>query len=109
MLLGLHAYFAKDFKWFVLWFSVAISFKYFAAFAYLPLVLIIEKRFIHLLIYGLLGLAVTMIQFALYWHSDVFFGEIFGLANAKVAGNSFKIRHHREPILLFDMLLSIFF
>lgn len=92
MLLGLHAYFAKDFKWFVLWFSVAISLKYFAAFAYLPLVLIIEKRFIHLLIYGLLGLAVTMIQFALYWHSDVFLGEIFDLANVKVAGNSFKIR-----------------
>ena len=92
MLLGLHAYFTKDFKWFVVWFSVAISFKYFAAFAYLPLVLIIEKRFIHLVIYGLLGLVVTAIQFALYWHSDVFLGEIFGLATAKAAGNSFKIR-----------------
>lgn len=86
MLLGLRAYFAKDFKWFVVWFSVAISFKYFAAFAYLPLVLIIEKRFIRLVVYGFLGLLVTAIQFALYWHSDVFLGEIFSLVGAKTAG-----------------------
>lgn len=92
ILLGLRAYFAKDFKWFVVWFSVAISFKYFAAFAYLPLVLIIEKQFIRLVAYGLLGLAVTAIQFALYWHSDVFLGEIFGLATAKTAGNGLNVR-----------------
>lgn len=92
MLLGLRAYFAKDFKWFVAWFSVAISFKYFAAFAYLPLVLIIEKRFIRLIAFGLLGLAVTAIQFALYWHSDVFLGEIFGLATAKTAGRGINVR-----------------
>lgn len=92
MLLGLRAYFAKDFKWFVVWFSVAISFKYFAAFAYLPLVLIIEKRFIRLVVYGLLGLLVTAIQFALYWHSDIFLGEIFGLAAAKTAGKGLNIR-----------------
>ena len=92
MLLGVHAYFAKDFKWFVLWFSIAISFKYFAAFIYLPLVLIIEKRFIYVVVYGLLGIAITAMQFALYWHSDVFLGEIFGLATAKTAGNGINIR-----------------
>lgn len=92
MLLGLRAHFSKDFKWFVVWFSVAISFKYFAAFAYLPLVLIIEKRFIRLVVYGLLGLAVTALQFALYWHSDVFLAEIFGLAAAKTAGNGLNVR-----------------
>ena len=92
MLLGLRAYFSKDFKWFVVWFSVAISFKYFAAFAYLPLVLIIEKRLIRLVMYGVLGLVVTAIQFALYWHSDVFTAQIFGLATAKTAGNGINIR-----------------
>ena len=92
MLLGLRAYFAKDFKWFVVWFSVAISFKYFAAFAYLPLVLIIEKRFIRLVIYGLLGLAVTAIQFAIYWHSDIFLEKIFGLAAVKTAGSGINVR-----------------
>jgi len=92
MLLGLRAYFAKDFKWFVLWFSVAISFKYFAAFAYLPLVLIIEKRLMYLVIYGLFGLLIAAVQFALYWHSDVFTAQIFGLATAKAAGNGINIR-----------------
>jgi hypothetical protein len=92
MLLGLHAYFSKDFKWFVVWFSVAISFKYFAAFAYLPLVLIIEKRLIYLAIYGLFGLLITAVQFALYWHSDVFTAQIFGLATAKATGNGINIR-----------------
>jgi len=38
-LLGLRSYFLKGFKRFVLWFSIAISFKYFAAFIFLPLVL----------------------------------------------------------------------
>ncbi|QWD12994.1 hypothetical protein G6703_01585 [Polynucleobacter paneuropaeus] len=109
MLLGLRAYFTKDFKWFVLWFSVAISFKYFAAFAYLPLVLIIEKRFIHLVIYGLLGLAVTTIQFALYWHSDVFLGEIFGLVTAKAAGNGFKIRSLIVNLFYCSMCFYIYF
>jgi hypothetical protein len=92
MLLGLHAYFAKDFKWFVVWFSVAISFKYFAAFAYLPLVLIIEKRLMYLVVYGLLGLLITAIQFSLYWHSDVFTAQIFGLATTKTAGNGIGLR-----------------
>ena len=91
-LLGLHAYFAKDFRRFVLWFSVAISFKYFAAFIYLPLVLMIEKRIFYLLAYGLLGILITVLQFALYWHSDVFIGEIFGLVTAKTAGNGIKLR-----------------
>jgi hypothetical protein len=91
-LLGLHAYFAKDFRRFVLWFSVAISFKYFAAFIYLPLVLMIEKRILYLLAYGLLGILITILQFSLYWHSDVFIGEIFGLVTAKTAGNGIKLR-----------------
>lgn len=92
MLLGLRAYFAKDFKWFVVWFSIAISFKYFAAFAYLPLVLIIEKRFFNIIIYGLLGLTATIIQFAFYWHSNVFLEEIFRLAANKTAGGGINVR-----------------
>ena len=91
-LLGLHAYFTKQWRWFVWWFSVAISFKYFAAFIYLPLVLIIEKRLLYLLAYGLLGILITVLQFALYWHSDVFIGEIFGLLTAKTAGNGIELR-----------------
>ena len=109
MLLGLRAYFAKDFKWFVVWFSIAISFKYFAAFVYLPLVLMIEKRFIYLLIYGLLGLAVTAMQFVLYWHSDIFLGEIFGLVGAKATGNAVSMRFVIANTVYGVMCLYLYF
>jgi hypothetical protein len=91
-LLGLYAYFAKRWKWFAFWFSVAISFKYFAAFIYLPLVLIIEKRILYLIVFGIAGLAISALQFAMYWHSDAFLGQIFGLVGAKTAGATIKIR-----------------
>lgn len=91
-LLGLRAYFSKKWKWFAFWFSVAISFKYFAAIIYLPLVLIIEKRFLYLLFFGVSGVAVTALQFALYWHSEVFLGQIFHLVTAKTTGNSVNLR-----------------
>jgi hypothetical protein len=109
MLLGIHAYFAKDFKRFVLWFSVAISFKYFAALIYLPLVLLIEKRLIYLVLYGLLGIAITAIQFALYWHSDIFLGEIFGLVGAKATGHAVSIRFILANMAYGVMCLYLYF
>jgi len=109
MLLGLHAYFSKDFKWFVLWFSVAISFKYFAAFAYLPLVLMVEKNLLRLVFYGVLGLAATALQFALYWHSDIFLGEIFGLATAKAAGNGVNLRFLIANFTYLAMCIYLYF
>lgn len=91
-LLGLLAYFQKKWKWFVLWFSIAISFKYFAAFIYLPLVLIIEKRFFYLVIYGALGVLFTALQFGMYWHSEVFAGQIFHLVSIKAAESPTNLR-----------------
>jgi hypothetical protein len=82
-LAGLYCYFQKHFFKFALFFSFAISFKYFAAFIFLPLVLLIEKRFLYLLGYGLLGIAITSLQIALYWHSDVFQASFFNLASNK--------------------------
>ena len=91
-LLGLQAYFAKDFKKFALWFSVAISFKYFAALIFLPLVLIVEKRFLYLIGYGLLGVTATLLQFLLYWQSDVFLGEIFHRVAAKTTDGGVHLK-----------------
>jgi hypothetical protein len=82
-LLGLYFYFQKKFLRFALCFSVAISFKYFACFIYLPLVLIIEKRPIHILRYGLLGILMTALQIGFYWHSEVFQNSFFALAGDK--------------------------
>lgn len=82
-LLGLYFYFQKKFLRFAFCFSIAISFKYFACFIYLPLVLIIEKRPIHILMYGLIGILITFLQIAFYWHSEVFQNSFFALAGYK--------------------------
>ena len=91
-LLGLQAYFSKDFRGFAFWFSIAISFKYFAALIYLPLVLIIEKRFWYLLLYGLVGLIFSALQFWMYWHSDAFHYGIFGMIGEKTGGHGIGLR-----------------
>jgi hypothetical protein len=91
-LLGLQAYLAKDFKKFAFWFSIAISFKYFAAFIYLPLVLIVEKRLAYLVFYGLFGIAFSGIQFWMYWHSEAFHLGIFGMIGEKTGGHGISLR-----------------
>lgn len=92
ILLGIHAYLARDLKKFVLWFSIAISFKYFAAFIFLPLVLIIEKRPLYLIMYGLCGVAFSAIQFWMYWHSEAFHFGIFGMIGEKGGGKGIGLR-----------------
>lgn len=82
-LLGIYFYFQKKFLRFAFFFSVAISFKYFACFIYLPLVLMIEKRPIHILKYGIIGVFITALQIGAYWHSDIFQNSFFALAGNK--------------------------
>jgi hypothetical protein len=108
-LLGLRAYFSKQFKWFIFWFSVAISFKYFAALIYLPLVLIVEKRITHLLVFGLLGLAGTVLQLALYWHSSTFLNEIVYLIGTKTTDTSVRWRLIAALVAYMAMCLYLYF
>jgi len=108
-LLGLHAYFEKKWRWFVFWFSIAISFKYFAAFIYLPLVLIIEKRFLSLVAYGVLGVFFTVVQFGLYWHSDIFRAEIFGLATSKASDGGLTLRFLLPALAYGGMCFYLYF
>lgn len=108
-LLGLHAYFAKSWKWFVFWFSVAISFKYFAALIYLPLVLLIEKRILHLALYGLLGLVFSIIQFWMYWHSEAFHLGIFGMISDKTSGHGVSPRFMLANVFYVALCLYLYF
>ena len=108
-LLGLHAYFAKNWKWFVLWFSVAISFKYFAALIYLPLVLLIEKRISHLVLYGLLGLAFSALQFWMYWHSEAFHFGIFAMISQKTGGHGGSLRFMLANVVYVALCLYLYF
>ena len=80
-LLGLYSYFKKNFLRFALYFSVAISFKFYAVIIYLPLVLLIEKRAIGLAKFCILGALITVIQIGVYWNSEIFQESYFSLAS----------------------------
>jgi hypothetical protein len=85
-LLGFYFYLKKDLTRFSWLFSIAISFKYFALIIYFPLILIMEKRILHIAKYMLIGILATAVQVAIYWKSEVFRGEIFSLALSRVSG-----------------------
>jgi len=89
-LLGIFFYFKKKFLYFALFFSIAISFKYFACFIYLPLVLLVEKRPMHIIKYGLLGCSVTALQIGAYWHSEIFQNSFFSLAGEKTVDAAYR-------------------
>ena len=52
MMLGIRAYLKRDDRRFVLWFAIAAPFKYFSILAYIPLVLLREKRIRRILLRG---------------------------------------------------------
>ncbi|MDO5555873.1 MAG: hypothetical protein Q4G09_04340 [Clostridia bacterium] len=62
ILLGIYAYMNNDYKKFILWFAIAIPLKLFAIFAFIPLVLLKEKKITKIIlsiICGCLILAVS--------------------------------------------------
>ena len=107
-LLGLYSYFQKRFWRFAIFFSIAISFKYFAAVIYLPLVLLIEKHPAQLIKYGLIGLLATAIQAGFYWHSEIFQTSFLALAGGKIKGAHYSKLIYMGVLYLI-LCLSCFF
>ena len=87
-LLGFYYYLKKDLRLFILFFAVAISLKYFAAILFFPLVLMIEKRPLHILKILILSVSIILIQVILYWKSQIFKDEILSLLLQKLIPNS---------------------
>lgn len=85
-LIGFYFYLKKEYIKFSLLFSLAIGFKFFAFVIFVPLLLFAEKRIGYLFKYLVIALLATFVQIVLYWHSDIFRGEIFNLAKHKVGG-----------------------
>lgn len=88
VLAGYYFYIKKDMWKFVLLFSMAISFKYFAFVIFLPLLLMVEKNPIKILKWLLIVGLPFLIQIFLYSHSDIFLGEIFTLLKGKAIGSN---------------------
>lgn len=87
-LLGFYYYLKKDIKRFILFFAIAISCKYFAAILFFPLILMIEKRPLHIAKLLALGSLAVVLGLCFYWRSEIFREEIFNLMLNKIRGNS---------------------
>jgi hypothetical protein len=98
-LLGVLMYFRRRPFWFVFWFSIAISFKYFAFFLFIPLAIYYFKRPLRILLAFVGGAAATVILLASYWHSAIFRVSAFRLAEGK-AGDSL----HNQILILMGIL-----
>lgn len=68
MLIGLLMYFKEKKGRFLLWFAVAISFKFFALFIFVPLILLFEKRILHIFKYFIAGISITVLFKLLFLH-----------------------------------------
>lgn len=102
-LLGIYYLFKKDIARFTLFFSIAISFKYFAIVIFIPLLLLREKKLINILRYGIISISVTIIELAFYWHSKIFRGQIFSLMIHKL-GDPYSAMSHGSVLPFFLMI-----
>jgi hypothetical protein len=61
MLIGLLMYLKNSRRKFVFWFAIAISFKLFALLLFIPLILLKEKRILHIFKYVIEGISLTIL------------------------------------------------
>ncbi|MEG1496958.1 MAG: hypothetical protein RR385_06210 [Clostridiales bacterium] len=78
MLLGFLYFLKEDRMKFILFFAIAITFKYFALLIFLPLLLLQEKNIKKIIIQFILVLIPIMAQVLLYFHSMVFRSDVLG-------------------------------
>lgn len=84
-LLGVLMYFRRNSFWFVFWFSIAISFKYFAAFLFVPLALFYFKKPLRIALAFAGGVAFTALELLVFFPSPSFRSGAFLLAEGKAS------------------------
>jgi hypothetical protein len=84
-MLGFYFYIRRDYLKFSLCFSLAISFKMFPLVIFIPLLLLVEKRLLHMLKYGLVALAATLLQIALYYNNSAFRSSFLTVASGRLS------------------------
>lgn len=87
-LLGILFYLKQDKLKFSIFFSIAISLKFFAAIIFLPLLLMVEKNLFKLIGWGLLASSFTLLQILIYIQHPVFLNEVFLMVFHKTQSHS---------------------
>lgn len=68
--LALYMFLRKKYYAFAIWASVAVTFKMFALFLFVPLVVLIEKRFVHIIKFFLIGISGYLVTPLLFMRSE---------------------------------------
>lgn len=84
-MVGFYYYVRKDLSRFAWFLSIAISFKFFPLAIFFPLILLAEKRLLHLVKFGFIAVTVPALQILLYWGNSSFREGIFVAAAGKAA------------------------
>ena len=87
-LLGILFYINRNTLRFSIFFSIAISLKFFAAIIFLPLLLLVEKKLFKLIGWGLLASSFTLFQVLLYVKHPVFLNEVLLMLFHKTQSHS---------------------
>jgi Gpi18-like mannosyltransferase len=84
-MVGLYFYSRHDYFRFSLFFSLAISLKMFPLVIFIPLLLLVEKRIVHIIKYGAVALAATFLQILMYYQSTAFRNDFFSVASGRIS------------------------
>lgn len=87
-LLGIYYLLKNDYAKFALFFGIAISFKFFAAVIFLPLLLLANVRYLEKLKFGVIACIPVLLQLVIYWPNEAFRSHIFNLAQGKATSAS---------------------
>lgn len=91
-LLGFLFFLKKNYKLFILFFAISVTFKYFPIFLFIPLLLLSEKKVNKLILKGMLFLIPLFLEVVIYFHSFEFHRGVLGFgANQRMFGAGFTI------------------
>lgn len=88
MLLGIYYYLKSDNTKFILFFSIAITFKYFALLIFIPLLLLREKKIEKVVTSSFFVMLVFLLEVGFYIHSAAFRNGVFGFGAARYIFNA---------------------
>lgn len=102
-MIGYYYFLQKKLLKFSLFFSIAISYKFFPGIIFLPLLLLAEKRIINIIKYGCIASSLTLLQIALSWHNEAFRSyTLWGIESIKLGSHGGA--HTGKFIILFGLI-----
>lgn len=94
---------------FSLFFSIAITFKFFPALLFLPLLLLVEKNLIRIFMFGIMASLISLLTFLIYRHDQAFLQNVFFLVKEKASLGMGGAKNFSFFLFYFSVCLYAFF